>query len=266
MSTIGFGSIVPHSALANTAVAVEFWIAVLMGAAAGGLLFSRVSTASSRVAFSSVALVTNIRGCPAVTMRIVNERPFSALFDVTCRVSALVKDPKAGMRILVPCELERSTNMMFRAVWNILHRLDEKSPLHGLDESNFEDKFLAFVVQIEGTDQTYMQKVFANKCYYPTDFRFNESFADIMTMGMNTITVDLNGLSTTQKVADPSKRLSFLRANTFSPEEASKMATFRVQEKDEELAKDKQADASTRANSPSEEECLDEDRHIFSTI
>ena len=52
MSTIGFGSIVPQSALTHSAVAVEFWIAVLMGAGAGGLLFSRVSTASSRVAFS----------------------------------------------------------------------------------------------------------------------------------------------------------------------------------------------------------------------
>ena len=39
MSTIGFGSIVPHSALANTAVAIEFWIAVLMGAAAANLIY-----------------------------------------------------------------------------------------------------------------------------------------------------------------------------------------------------------------------------------
>ncbi|CAE6971660.1 unnamed protein product [Symbiodinium sp. CCMP2592] len=265
MSTIGFGSIVPQSALAHSAVAVEFWIAVLMGAGAGGLLFSRVSTASSRVAFSDVALVTNIRGCPTVTMRIVNERPFSSLFDVTCRVSALVKDPKAGMRILVPCELERSTNMMFRAVWNILHRLDEKSPLYGLDEHNFEDKFLAFVVQIEGTDQTYMQKVFANKCYYPSDFRFNESFEDIMTMGTNTITVDLKGLSTTRHVAERSKRLSFLRANTFTPDEAKKMAAFQTdQDKQDE---DVDASASTRPSDgflPSEElECVDAEKEIF---
>ena len=106
-----------------------------------------------------------------------------------------------------------------------MHRLDEKSPLHGLDETNFEEKFLAFVVQIEGTDQTYMQKVFANKCYYPTDFRFNESFEDIMTMGSNTITVDLTGLSKTREV-DEKNRLSFLRANTFSPDEAKKMNAF----------------------------------------
>ena len=52
----------------------------------------------SRVAFSDVALVTDVRGTPTITFRIVNERPFSCLFDVTCRVSALVKDPKAGMR------------------------------------------------------------------------------------------------------------------------------------------------------------------------
>ena len=104
-----------------------------------------------------------------------------------------------------------------------MHCLDEKSPLHGLDETNFEEKFLAFVVQIEGTDQTYMKKVFANKCYYPADFRFNESFEDIMTMGPSTITVDRTGLSST-RVLERSKRLSFLRANTFSPEEAQKLA------------------------------------------
>ena len=108
--------------------------------------------------------------------------------------------------------------------------MDEKSPLYGLDEHNFEDKFLAVVVQIEGTDQTYMQKVFANKCYYPSDFRFNESFEDIMTMGTNTITVDLKGLSTTRQVTDRSKRLSFLRANTFTPDEAKKLAGFQTNE------------------------------------
>ena len=111
-----------------------------------------------------------------------------------------------------------------------MHRLDEKSPLHGLDEHNFEEKFLAFVVQIEGTDQTYMQKVFANKCYYPSDFRFNESFEDIMTMGNNMITVDLTGLSSTRKVTERSKRLSFLKENTFSADEARKMDVFTAEE------------------------------------
>ena len=93
-------------------------------------------------------------------------------------------------------------------------------------------------MQIEGTDQTYMQKVFANKCYYPTDFRFNESFEDIMTMGTNTITVDLKGLSTTRKVADPSKRLSFLRANTFSLDEAQKIAALQAQKDEADEAKE----------------------------
>ena len=46
MSTIGFGTVVPNTAFTNALVIAEFWIAVLMGATAGGLLFSRVSTAS----------------------------------------------------------------------------------------------------------------------------------------------------------------------------------------------------------------------------
>ena len=155
-------------------------------------------------------------------------------------------------------------------VWNLLHPLDERSPLHGLDEDNYQDKFLAFVVQIEGTDQTYMQKVFANKCYYPTDFRFNESFEDIMTMGTNTITVDLTGLSKTRHVAEKSKRLSFLRTNTYSPEEVSKMvaSTVKEDERKGETEEHEDESASTKVSSgfsPEKQECVvDAEREIFS--
>lgn len=206
MSTIGFGTVVSNSRFTDALVMVEFWLSILMGAAGGGLLFSRVSTAGSRVAFSDVALVRSlktVRGCPTISFRIVNERPFSCLFDVTCRVSALVRDSEAGLRVLASCKLERGSTMMFRAVWNLIHCLDEESPLFGLDETNCQEKFLALVVQLEGTDQTYMQKVFANKCYYPADFRFEEDFVDIMAMSGNRITVDLKGLSKTRRIKSP---------------------------------------------------------------
>eukprot|EP00930_Biecheleria_cincta_P100018 TRINITY_DN91621_c0_g1_i1.p1 TRINITY_DN91621_c0_g1~~TRINITY_DN91621_c0_g1_i1.p1 ORF type:complete len:173 (-),score=19.69 TRINITY_DN91621_c0_g1_i1:275-793(-) len=151
-------------------VALQFWTGVVLGAAAGGMLFSRVSTAHARVAFSDCVVVSNIRGYPTLTFRMVNERPFSCMLDAKCSVSALVKDPVVGMRILAPCKLERSTNMMFRVLWNVMHKIDEDSPISGLTEENVEEKLLALVVQIEGTDQTYMQTVFSNKCYYPSDF------------------------------------------------------------------------------------------------
>ncbi|CAK9024484.1 Inward rectifier potassium channel Kirbac3.1 [Durusdinium trenchii] len=260
MSTIGFGTVVPNTAFTNALVIAEFWIAVLMGATAGGLLFSRVSTASSRVAFSDVALVTDVRGTPTITFRIVNERPFSCLFDVTCRVSALVKDPKAGMRILAPCKLERATNMMFRAVWNLLHRLDEESPICGLNSENCQEKFLAFVVQLEGTDQTYMQKVFANKCYYPSDFRFDETFDDIMTMSPNKITVDLKGLSNTSKVkrADETAAQSF----TLLAQEAAKLKNKETGADNQEEHEDKDA---LGAQDDDDDDDDDDDESDFNT-
>ena len=149
---------------------------------------------------------------------------------------------------------------MFRAVWNLLHRLDEESPICGLNSENCQEKFLAFVVQLEGTDQTYMQKVFANKCYYPSDFRFDETFDDIMTMSPNKITVDLKGLSNTSKVkrADETAAQSF----TLLAQEAAKLKNKETGADNQEEHEDKDA---LGAQDDDDDDDDDDDESDFNT-
>ena len=87
--------------------------------------------------------------------------------------------------------------MMFRVLWNITHTLDEDSPLHCLSSGNCKHNILALVVLLHGTDQTYMQQVFATKCYYREDMLFERKFADMMTFSGNSLYVDMSLMNAT---------------------------------------------------------------------
>eukprot|EP00928_Gymnodinium_smaydae_P096265 TRINITY_DN8463_c0_g1_i1.p1 TRINITY_DN8463_c0_g1~~TRINITY_DN8463_c0_g1_i1.p1 ORF type:complete len:358 (-),score=17.81 TRINITY_DN8463_c0_g1_i1:46-1059(-) len=200
LSTIGYGNIIPQSEYCVVLVTLQFYVAIFVGTISSGILFSRVSTPRARICFSSNVVVSTKRGVPTVCFRAVNERACSCLLNAKCSVSALVKDPGMGVRILSPCPLTRDTNLMFRVVWNVMHVVDEHSPIEGINARNVEEKLLALVVMIEGNDETYGHVVFASKCYYPSDFLFDCEFDDIMQMKDNTIFVDLLGISSTHGV------------------------------------------------------------------
>eukprot|EP00928_Gymnodinium_smaydae_P096266 TRINITY_DN8463_c0_g1_i2.p1 TRINITY_DN8463_c0_g1~~TRINITY_DN8463_c0_g1_i2.p1 ORF type:complete len:361 (-),score=12.99 TRINITY_DN8463_c0_g1_i2:51-1073(-) len=215
LSTIGYGNIIPQSEYCVVLVTLQFYVALFAGTISSGILFSRVSTPRARICFSSNVVVSTKRGVPTVCFRAVNERASSCLLNAKCRVSALVKDPDMGMRILSPCALTRDTNLMFRVVWNVMHLLDERSPIEGINAQNVEDKLLALVVLIEGNDQTYGSVVFASKCYYPSDFLFDCEFDDIMQMKDSTIFVDLPRISSTHRVlATPLSHLKVCEDDT----------------------------------------------------
>jgi inward rectifier potassium channel len=77
-------------------------------------------------------------------------------------------------------ELERSTMPIFVLAWTLIHRLDEKSPLHGLTLENAPDKVVGIVASFTGVDETMLQAVHARNMYTAQDLRFGARFADMI--------------------------------------------------------------------------------------
>jgi inward rectifier potassium channel len=114
--------------------------------------------------------------------RIANRRGTS-LLDASAQAHVLMDEVSAEghrMRRNHTLELERSTMPIFVLAWTLIHRLDEKSPLHGLTLENAPDKVVGIVASFTGVDETMLQAVHARNMYTAADLRFGARFADMI--------------------------------------------------------------------------------------
>src|SRR6185436_6248344 len=74
MGTIGYGAMYPQSMAANMLVVAEAIAGLTLTALATGLVFSKFSRSTARVAFTRQAVISPVDGVPTVMFRMSNER------------------------------------------------------------------------------------------------------------------------------------------------------------------------------------------------
>ena len=98
-----------------------------------------------------------------------------------------------GMRIrrLTDLVLVRAHHPLFALGWNIMHVIDETSPLFAADHDSLEALRAAFVLTLSGTDETTGQVLMARAEYRADALRWNESFRDILEVAADgTLQID----------------------------------------------------------------------------
>ncbi len=181
-ATIGYGNLAPASTFAHVLVTIESFCGMLSVALGTGILFAKFSLPKARVGFSKNAVVGVRNGQPCLTWRIVNRRGTS-LLDASARAHVLMDEVSSEghrMRRNHVLELERSSMPVFFLAWTLIHRLDEKSPLFGLDVENAADRALGIILSFTGVDDTMLQTVHARQLYNAEDLRFGARFADMI--------------------------------------------------------------------------------------
>jgi len=99
MGTIGYGAMYPSSITANVIMIVESVTSLIVTAVATGLVFSKFSRATARVAFSKNAVIGPIDGMPTLSLRVGNERG-NYILEGTVRLSVVRTRRDRGRR---PC-------------------------------------------------------------------------------------------------------------------------------------------------------------------
>ena len=179
-STLGYGALLPQTTWAHFLSVIECIVGLFYVVMMGGIIFSRVSTPSLRIAFTNVAVVCSDRdgADPNLMIRVLNERPSSALLDTSVNLSVVVQS--VGMVRTLPLQLVRDRQYILRGVWTLKHTLDANSPLHGLTQANASERLLSVVVFMAGTDEAYMQRVHTWRVYACEDLRFGSVFEDMV--------------------------------------------------------------------------------------
>lgn len=181
ITTIGYGGMMPVTPYGHVLVIIEAFVGVFGAALATGILFARASRPSASVLFSEVAVITTRNGKPTLELRAGNARG-NEIIEATMRVVMLRDDvsPEGHkMRRIVDLPLMRDNNPMFTLTWTVMHVIDEKSPLHGVDADNAAERVVGVLALLTGHDSTYAQTVHARNFYFASDLRFGHRFADV---------------------------------------------------------------------------------------
>ncbi|MGE4170611.1 MAG: ion channel [Candidatus Margulisiibacteriota bacterium] len=182
MSTIGYGVLAPASFYGNCLVTLESAVGLLGVALVTGLTFAKISRPRAAVVFSKPIVVANYHGKPTLMFRVGNARG-SEIIEAVMSVSVLQDElsPEGQhLRRIHDLHLVRSRTPFFLLSWTVMHVIDEKSPLWGIDWEKPDLSFISIAATLVGHDAAYSQTTFARHMYLPEDVEPNRQFVDVI--------------------------------------------------------------------------------------
>jgi len=183
LSTLGYGEMVPRTFAANAVVTVESFVGLFNLAIATGLLFARISRPTARVMFSDRAVVTAFQGEPTLIFRAANRRRNRIVeAEVSLTLARDYVTAEGGtMRRFEELPTIRSKSPIFSLTWQIMHHIDELSPLSDETTESLTARHAEIVVVLKGLDETFAQTIHARTSYTPDEILWGRRLVDIFS-------------------------------------------------------------------------------------
>ena len=179
--TIGYGVLAPATDYANTVMTAETMVGIIFVALTTGLVFARVSRPTARVLFAKYLVVNEYDGILTLIGRMGNER-LSQIVQAEVNMT-LVRNERTRegefMRRFYDLKLERERTPIFAMSFQMMHRLDETSPLYQCTPESLDAVEAEILVTVTGLDERIAQTVHARASYLPGEVMFGYRYADI---------------------------------------------------------------------------------------
>lgn len=201
-ATIGYGTIHPVGLLPNLLVTVESYYSMIMTALVTGIVFARFARPTARILFSETAVIAPFQDKTAFMTRLVNARN-NQMIEVEAKImfSRLMEENGRVVRRFDMLELERSRVSFLPLAWTIVHPINEKSPMFGLNGEDFEKSDAEFAILLSAMDETYAQIVHTRTSYKPHEIKCGYKFTNIYneTEAGEKISIDVRKLSKSRR-------------------------------------------------------------------
>lgn len=184
LGTIGYGAMYPTSRAATLVMMGESIVSLVLTALATGLVFSKFSLPTTRVAFSRYAVITDHEGKRTLLFRAGNRRS-NVIVEATIHVVAVYATVTAEDRLFykaVDLALVRDRQVGMSRGWTLMHVIDETSPLHELDAKRLKELEFELYIALTGIDDVSMQAVHAVHRYNDDEIKLDHHFEDTLLM------------------------------------------------------------------------------------
>ena len=180
-ATIGYGNVVPHGLPANLLVTVESLAGLISFALVAGLVFARFSRPTAKIIYSDRALIAPYKDGRSLQFRIMNGRDNELLeLHASVILSRFESGGPVRQRRFYPLELERNLVTFFPLNWTVVHPIDERSPLHGWDETMMHNAEAELLILLSATDDTFGQVVHNRASYTAEEIVWGAKFLPIL--------------------------------------------------------------------------------------
>lgn len=183
LATVGYGDMHPQTVYGHTVAAVQIFIGMMNLAVQTGIVFARFSRPTARFLFARVAVVRPLDGRRMLMLRAANERQ-NVIVEASARLRMIqdsVSSEGYRLRRITDLRLIRDQQPLFVLGWNLMHIIDESSPLFGETEASLAERNTAFSLTMSGTDETTGQ-VLVGRIEYPSHaIRWSHTFLDVLT-------------------------------------------------------------------------------------
>lgn len=225
LSTIGYGTMSPASPFADIVVTVESMVGILGVAVGTGIIFTKFARTRANVMFSDQILINVRNGKPTLMLRVANARG-NEVVEASIRVAALLTETTLEgdrMRRVVDLELMRNNSPVFSLSWQVMHVIDETSPLYGFGLQKLEDDRVIFIVTLTGIDNTFSESVHARRIYSDLDVEVGALFEDVIDFEDDRLRIDLRKFHNTKK--DPHWPHGLHEHGAFIPDQRASLPT-----------------------------------------
>ena len=183
MGTIGYGALYPASNLANVVVVAESIWGLTLTALATGLVFAKFSRSTALLLFSQRVVISPIDGVPTLMFRLGNQRG-NSIVDAQIRVAMVRTERSAEGRTfyrMLDLELTRQRAISLSRSWNVLHTIDQRSPLYRQTPAMLAEQEVEMQVQMIGLDDATMQMVHSEHRYFARDILWGHRMVDVLS-------------------------------------------------------------------------------------
>jgi inward rectifier potassium channel len=184
LATVGYGVMSPASLVGHIIASIEILTGMVGIAVTTGLVFARFSKPTARILFSNRAIIRDFNGARVLMLRIANER-HNRIVEATATLSLVRMEVNPQGESFVRIHdlgLIRERTPVFALTWTLIHTIDARSPLHGLDAAQLAASRCRILVSVTGHDETVAASVYAGSSYEVEDLAFDCRFVDILSV------------------------------------------------------------------------------------
>lgn len=170
LTTVGYGSLYPTTATTWLLAAVEGVFGILGFSLIAAVIFARFARPTTRLAYSSQALIAPFKDGWSVQLRLANRRS-TLLVELEARLLLAMADREGGGERLsyftLPLQIDRVSFLPLS--WTLVHPITPESPLAGMSHDDLIARRAELLLIVKGIDEGYMQPVITRH-----SFRYDE--------------------------------------------------------------------------------------------
>ncbi|WP_206954954.1 ion channel [Trinickia acidisoli] len=182
LATVGYGDMHPQTIYAHAIATLEIFTGMSSIALATGLIFVRFSRPRARIIFSRFAVVRPLDGHPTLMLRAANARQ-NVIVEAKARLRLMRHETKPegySLWRIHDLKLMREQHPIFLLGWNLMHVIDESSPLYGETAESLAACEASLMLMIEGADETTTQTMYGRHTWGYDEIRWQHRFVDLL--------------------------------------------------------------------------------------